>query len=152
MNPPVKHLHEAQKLHPALGWMGRVLGTMDDLLDKWMGGSDHSDVQTSYRLISVGGKLRFEFRFNSPVRLLRNGRGEYDDVAGTVQIAMQWSSDNIRWHNYRFEDSPNPEVVIGDGTYAYAAISNVPFRPYRSQFARLAVHHMSKKPQQLACL
>jgi hypothetical protein len=100
---------------------------------------------TRFEIVEIAGKNRFIFVFESPVQLLRSGRGEYDDVAGTVQMRIEWSTDKKKWMFYRFRDAPDPESRKADGTWVYRSMSEVIVTPHNSQFARLCVFRIRKR-------
>lgn len=106
-----------------------------------------ADVVTRYKIVTVAGERRFMFIFESPVKLVRNGRGEYDDVAGTVQLRIEWSSDQQNWSFYNFRDAATPEAQKPDGTWVYRAISDMRVTRFNSQFARLCVHTVRSRPR-----
>lgn len=106
-----------------------------------------ADVKTRYKIVTVAGQKRFLFIFESPVKLIRNGRGEYDDVAGTVQIRIEWSTNQKDWSFYNFRDAATPETQRPDGTWVYRSISDMRVTPGSSQFARLAIHHIRSRPR-----
>jgi hypothetical protein len=102
---------------------------------------------TRYEIARVDGDLRYQFVFESPCRLISNGKGEYDDVAGTVQMRIEWSADQNIWSFYRFQNAPCHESRTPDGRWVYRAISDVIVTEHNSQFARLCILTIRRRPR-----
>ena len=95
-------------------------------------------INTRYLISRLGGKPRFMFVIEAPVRLRRSSRcGTYAAPDGT-QIVMEWSADGANWKRGMFGAAPSPESRRADGTWVYRAVSTIPHNG-GTQLARIAV-------------
>ena len=105
--------------------------------------SAFQETETRCRIRWIHGKLRFEYMFVSPVRLIHNSPGEYDDPCGKHQLFVQYSTDSENWENYQFTDAQTPEIQRPDGSWEYWSISRHPLSGRNkkpNQYARLGAH------------
>ena len=89
---------------------------------------------TKYRLVTIGGKQRFMFIFESPVRLTRMGNGAYQTPNGGT-LEVESSRDGRSYKLGEFSDAPSPETQSPNGCWTYRAVSSI----QGGQFARLKI-------------
>ncbi len=101
-----------------------------------------AEPETACRGVVVAGRLRFEFMFVTPIRLIGTPLDGWTDISGATEQFLEWSPDKVTWQRRQFDTSR--EVLRPDGKIEVWSLSRHPLDgpgAVPNQFARLGVHY-----------